>query len=681
MDHPYTLLSTDKHDNEVNPGSVEHQIELSVSPTQVSMAERENRAVPGSNPDHTSIEQTSNEPASSTPLGVTNIQYFLPYQEEVARIYPSACLPSDEYVLPQYEKGLFPPMDSALSRVAPKSTTARIKATFGVVVLFLPFLFVLYFLNNFGADTSIGQPEYLSCDDSAWFGGTACRMNAGRCSPFRSDFHPFRCSARCMWGDKHGVVGTNSGGYRADSSLCEAAIHSGAIDSGSGGCFQLQFIGGKTSFSNSSANGISSYASEFWFPKAFTISSVSNSLCVDFSFAILVWNILFVATLSCLAIPRPLFYIALCSLGYWYVVLVGAPRYSSENFIARALGDFLPFLAVVWLLYSWIGRVVIPPSTFVSSLLLLFVAPFIVTLHLNMFSYFLPNISLSSDGFDSSGGGIAFLFFIVLCVLLVGVIQSRTAFKAGMLPWGITFYAAISFILLFGALLAMNSYDFHLHHYLFALLLLPGTRFKTKLSLVCHGLLMGAFVNGVSEWSYGSILEPKPDFVSLNSPTDFKMVLINGTFSLRWQNEILPNTERAFYGILMNDVLIHQSQDTFFNLYDGLMPLHSTYSFCVFTTRYGTFSPCSLPVEFEGGPGALSIRDGTNRLRKYEYDSKRRKFVEATPRLNTQEHDHEPKSNNPLSPIVIYPSSQSKRVVPRAPSSLFALPNGNGLEL
>ena len=46
-----------------------------------------------------------------------------------------------------------------------------------------------------------------------------------------------------------------------------------------------------------------------------------------------------------------------------------------------------------------------------------------------------------------------------------------------------------------------------IHHYILALLFLPGTSLQTRPSLVYQGILLGLFVNGIARWDFDSILQ------------------------------------------------------------------------------------------------------------------------------------------------------------------------------
>lgn len=56
-------------------------------------------------------------------------------------------------------------------------------------------------------------------------------------------------------------------------------------------------------------------------------------------------------------------------------------------------------------------------------------------------------------------------------------------------------------------LLAAIPLHLRIHHYILALLLLPGTAIQTRPSLLYQGLLIGLFINGVARWGLASILQ------------------------------------------------------------------------------------------------------------------------------------------------------------------------------
>lgn len=63
--------------------------------------------------------------------------------------------------------------------------------------------------------------------------------------------------------------------------------------------------------------------------------------------------------------------------------------------------------------------------------------------------------------------------------------------------------AAVCATITFLAMYA-NGLSFHLHHYQLSLLLLPLVRFQTRFCVMCSGVLLGMFVNGVACYGFDS---------------------------------------------------------------------------------------------------------------------------------------------------------------------------------
>ena len=53
-----------------------------------------------------------------------------------------------------------------------------------------------------------------------------------------------------------------------------------------------------------------------------------------------------------------------------------------------------------------------------------------------------------------------------------------------------------------------------IHHYIIAIILMPGTEFPTRLSAIYQGFLLGMFLNGVAAFGFDSILQTADDVSS-----------------------------------------------------------------------------------------------------------------------------------------------------------------------
>ncbi|CAN9241081.1 unnamed protein product [Alternaria alternata] len=55
--------------------------------------------------------------------------------------------------------------------------------------------------------------------------------------------------------------------------------------------------------------------------------------------------------------------------------------------------------------------------------------------------------------------------------------------------------------------LIIPGVNLRIHHYILAMLLLPGTSLQTRPSLLYQGILLGLFVNGIARWDFDSVLQ------------------------------------------------------------------------------------------------------------------------------------------------------------------------------
>ena len=96
----------------------------------------------------------------------------------------------------------------------------------------------------------------------------------------------------------------------------------------------------------------------------------------------------------------------------------------------------------------------------------------------------------------------------------------------------------------------------HIHHYLWPLLLLPGTTASSGLlSSFYEGILLGISTNGVARWGFGNLVEGRGPDRSIEAPSlDTIKGIINAShITFEWHN-----LDRSGVNILVNDVLRHQ---------------------------------------------------------------------------------------------------------------------------
>jgi hypothetical protein len=117
----------------------------------------------------------------------------------------------------------------------------------------------------------------------------------------------------------------------------------------------------------------------------------------------------------------------------------------------------------------------------------------------------IPIQRLTGHDIRQQPGAITALVIIILVLFAVVLYQAWCFRIEGRLPRYLALYAVLGVGL--GILAAIPRLNLRIHHYILALLLLPGTALQTRVSLLCQGLLVGLFANGIARWGFDSILQ------------------------------------------------------------------------------------------------------------------------------------------------------------------------------
>lgn len=102
-------------------------------------------------------------------------------------------------------------------------------------------------------------------------------------------------------------------------------------------------------------------------------------------------------------------------------------------------------------------------------------------------------------------GAVTTLAVLVISIFAIALGQAWGFRIEGRMPRYLALYAILALSLL--TLIAIPHMNLRLHHYIIALLLLPGTPLQTRPSLVYQGLLVGLFLNGIARWGFDFILQ------------------------------------------------------------------------------------------------------------------------------------------------------------------------------
>ncbi|KAK4160108.1 hypothetical protein QBC43DRAFT_246115 [Cladorrhinum sp. PSN259] len=423
---------------------------------------------------------------------------------------------------------------SLLTNLLPSSQTARTI----LLIFYLLFLSLSTFLpislNKSGLFTKEGeQVHHLSCTTSL-LPFKACDLNLDSCrhdQAFSNHSFTFRCPAGCesvrvlnehYVGEeevvyKPWVIGGGEGKYRGDSFLCQAGIHASVIGA-KGGCGRVVVGGEYYRFVGNKQNGIEGIEFDGWYPVSFEVNRYeAGEECEEdrrwgFGYWITVLGTVMLAW--CTTDARVMFWVT-AVFGFVWVSLAGDPpdlemesRMLMPSLLSIGVGRWVPglfCLAVVWLFVGKRTLKGLPAEVGLEKSLLWVGAFWVGALVNSTIEPMIPLARLTKHDLEQQPGAVVGLVVIVGVILGVAVLQAYHFWREGRFRRYIIFY--IGLILGLGLLAMLPGLELRIHHYILALLLLPGTSMQTRPSLLFQGLLVGIFVNGVARWGFDSLLQ------------------------------------------------------------------------------------------------------------------------------------------------------------------------------
>ena len=250
------------------------------------------------------------------------------------------------------------------------------------------------------------------------------------------------------------------------------------------------------------------------FPIAFRFNKTTSlTHCTDLRDVALAFNVLITCALFLLIRPKPivLFWCLTC-IGFWHVALFDRPRGSPPR-LDLAFGAFLPTLFVAYAIWRTAFRYVLPVfrNAPLESCLIYLSGFWVGVLH-SLTLEQLPLSRLMASDVKKRSGAIPTLVIGVVVILIVAINQVRVIRKTGWLPYYLGWYVVGGLVLLVLGLLP--GLALRLHHYIFAIMLVPITAFPTRLSALYQGFLLGLFISGTAAYGFDPILE-RPSDVSL----------------------------------------------------------------------------------------------------------------------------------------------------------------------
>jgi len=473
--------------------------------------------------------------------------HAIAHADEEARLLGSTGSRAGDSILPLYEDGTRktsfwrllhgpePPKTHSIRPLFPTLQRSPIKllASRGIstkviyaAILLLWFItFSLFLTAQLPITDGDGQPVVnLDCVDTLWRRNNDCGIDGIDCRPFNDRTFAFRCPAKCtdvkILNPHHvGPVDVNyrplvigNKTYRGDSFICASAIHSGVIDDAQGGCGRIRLVGKQEGFTSTTQHGIESIAFDSYFPLSFLMAEDDSFRCTpDPRSALLPVSLLATIALAIFS-TSPMVFFPIFVLIFAHVAFVSDPPSASDR-NATVLPDHMSMFAKRVLPAFFVG-IVMYLTTIKRTLsgltaqfekALFWLGGFWIGALSNYTFDWIPIARLTAHDLEQQPGAKLALTIIILLLILIILGQAYSFWLEGRLLRHLGLYGLFIVAILIS--LAIPGVNLRIHHYILALLLLPGTSLQTRPSLLYQGILLGLFVNGIARWDFDSVLQ------------------------------------------------------------------------------------------------------------------------------------------------------------------------------
>lgn len=205
--------------------------------------------------------------------------------------------------------------------------------------------------------------------------------------------------------------------------------------------------------------------------------------------------------------PAALFFSTFFILCLHVGLVSDPPNTSNFNELLSILAShLLPASFIAWILYRYCAQPALTNLTAqVEKTILYLSACFIGALNNYTFASLIPIQRLTPHDIKAQPGAPFALAIIITIILVIVTTQIHYLRISGRLPRYLALY--FSFLLGLLVLLLLPHMRLRIHHYILALLFMPGTAMQTRPALFYQGLLLGLFINGVMRWGFASIIE------------------------------------------------------------------------------------------------------------------------------------------------------------------------------
>lgn len=372
-----------------------------------------------------------------------------------------------------------------------------------------------------------GTPANIGCGNTYWWPGNSCGLNGNECRPFSGSGFAFRCPANC---ENHWVLNPRAVGakealyqplvvggpstddsqpiYRGDSFICGSAIHAGIITNAQGGCGVVSLVGMHRNYTSSKRNNIESLSFDSNFPRSFTFHSASKCEAKDARWSLLFVSLTYTILLSLFTTSPGVLYFSIFTGLFFHVGLASDPpgHDSIAGLISILLGKFLPAMFCGFVIYRYMGvrRALTGLTAQIDKTILWLGGCWIGSLTNYTFDW-IPIQRLNKHDLDQQPGAKLALAIIIIVLVTIVVKQVFYFQREGRLIRYLGIYGTFVGAILIS--LTLPKLNLRIHHYILALLLLPGTSMQTRPALLYQGILLGFFINGIARWGFDPVLQ------------------------------------------------------------------------------------------------------------------------------------------------------------------------------
>ncbi|KAF2220751.1 hypothetical protein BDZ85DRAFT_275755 [Elsinoe ampelina] len=434
---------------------------------------------------------------------------------------------------------IFPTLQHAPLRLVDRLAPKRAQRAWLLVFFWAAWLLcfsLIQWKSSFASEIAgYGSPARLSCGVRYWRDRNECEINGHDCRPFANASLAFRCPANCAGAQvftPH-AVGTQevvyqnlviggptdiskpleSSAYRGDSFICGAAIHAGFINDKEGGCGVLELVGERNEYPSTKAHSISSIGFDSYFPQSFKFKAGTQQQCKDLRWPVMIVSVVFTVLISLFTDSPLVFFSSVFIILFATTALATDPPNFADytHLLSSAAGRFLPGTFCMAVMHHFaVKRTLTDLTAQIDKTVLWVGAAWVGALNNYTFDH-IPIQRLTPHDLKAQPGAIPALIIVVLSIFAIALGQAWCFRIEGRMPRYLLLYGILGGSLLL--MLAIPGMAIRIHHYILALLFLPGTSFQARPSLIYQGLLVGLFVNGVARWGFAPLLEVPGDLL------------------------------------------------------------------------------------------------------------------------------------------------------------------------